>query len=313
MDITDLSELGYYEYPIVKKKMCYEDPRGFIIDNKRIKRCLIEYLPQKIVGGYGLLQFALRNNEKVLIKGPLYEGDSFINEGVLQHYCYKMLEKFNLQFAIPKVYDIFLKSESIYLCMEYLETSTFDAFLLKSNSIETDILYSLLQLLIILNLLENKLFFNHRDLRITNVLVLEKPTSYIFNYNNRKYKIKTLFHICLIDFGFACIGKEKTCINGNEKLFSNNVKCLKDGRDIFQLLVSIFSIKEIRNKITDKFKNIILNLLYHPNFPKWKDYFELEESKWTFNFTGNEEFSMKHLMPKYLIQTLIELLDLKEI
>ena len=315
MDIIDLSELGVYEYPISKNNMCHEDPRGFIIDSKKKRRCTLVYSPQKIIGGYGILQFALRNNNQVLIKGPLYEGDSFINEGLIQYYSYKILEKYNLQFSIPKVYEIFLKSNNIYLCMEYLETITFDTFLLQSNQPENDLLYSLLQVCIILNILENKIYFNHRDLRITNILILNKPVEYTFNYQCKKYKIQTSFHICLIDFGFACIGKEKTTMNANEKLFSNSVKCLKDGRDIFQLLVSIWSIKGIRDKVNESFKEKINGLLNHPDniyssLPKWKEYINLEETKWTYTFTGCEDFNMKHLKPKDFIGTLIELLDL---
>ena len=70
--------------------------------------------------------------------------------------------------------------------MEYLETISFDTFLLQSKNLEKDILYSLLQICIILNILENKLHLNHRDLRITNILVSEKPSEYIFYYNNKK-------------------------------------------------------------------------------------------------------------------------------
>ena len=67
----------------------------------------------------------------------------------------------------------------------------------------------------------------------------------------------------------------------------------------------------------DKTKEIILSLLNHPentytSLPKWKDYIYLEESKWTYTLTGNEDFYMKHLKPKHLIKRLIELLDLKE-
>lgn len=311
----DYKEIGLYTYPISNKDLCYEDPRGFIMDCKRNKRCILVYLPQQIVGGYGILQFALRNNQKVLIKGPLYEGDSFINEGLIQYNSYKILEKYNLQFAIPKIYEIFTKQNCVYLCMEYLETLSFDTFILKSNTLEKDLLYCLLQICIILNILENKIYFNHRDLRITNILIIEKPIEYYFNYNSKKYKIQTNFHICLIDFGFACFGKEYTDINGNEKLFSNNVKCIKHGRDIFQLLVSIWSIKEIRNRVNTKFKNIMYDLLNHndniyASLPKWKDFINLEESKWTFTFTSREDFHMKHLKPKYLIKTLIELLEL---
>ena len=201
--------------------------------------------------------------------------------------------------------------------MEYLETITFDTFLLQSKQPEKDLIYSLLQVCIILNILENKIHLNHRDLRITNILVLEKPVDYIFSYNNKKYKMIAPFHICIIDFGFACIGRDLTSINANENLFSNNVKCLKHGRDVFQLLVSIWSIKEIRNKVNDSFKDKINGLLNHSDnkyssLPKWKDYINLEESKWTYSFTGHEDFHMKHLKPKNLIQTLIEFLDLKE-
>lgn len=314
----DYREIGLDKYPISKKDLCFEDPRGYIIDSKRNKRCMIVYLEEQIVGGYGILQFALRNNEKVLIKGPLFEEDCFINEGLLQYNSYKTLEKYNLHFAIPKIYEIFLKQNSIYLCMEYLETLSFDRFILESDTPEKDLLYSLLQICIILNILENKLYFNHRDLRITNILVLEKPAKYSFNYDGKKYMINTNFHICLIDFGFACFGKEKTNLNANEKLFSNNIKCVKHGRDIFQLLVSIWSIKEIRNKVNSHFREVVDSLLNHPEniyarLPKWKEFINLEESKWTFTFTSHEDFQMKHLKPKHLIKRLIELLDLKEI
>ena len=326
MEEIDLNEIGIIKkinilkpFIILKNEFCYEDPRGFIVDCNRKKRCDLLYLPQKIIGGHGILYFVLRNNEKILVKSSKIKEDSIVIEAIIQYCAYKILQKYHLDFIVPRIYEIFYKENSFYFSMEYLEAKTLDSFLLETKTPENSFLFCLLQICIILNILENRLYFNHRDLRITNILVLDKPTNYIFNYKNKNYKIDTTFHISIIDFGFACIGKEKTVINANETLFNNTTKCLKHGRDIFNLFISVWCIKEIRHRMNEEFIKTINNILIDNNYPyselsKWSYYVkQLEDSKWTYNFTGANDFNMDYLRPINLIQKLIDLLNLKEI
>jgi hypothetical protein len=80
---------------------------------------------------------------------------------------------------------------------------------------------------------------------------------------------------------------------------------MKPGRDLFQLLISIWCKKSIRSKMKPFFIEEINNLLKTNN----KDYTQLifskaEDSKWPYTLTRNESFSFLELSPENFFETL---------
>jgi serine/threonine protein kinase len=182
-------------------------------------------------------------------------------------------------------------------------------FLVNSNTPEKDFIFCLLQISIVLHILETNINLDHRDLRVTNILVVNKPKEVKFTIDHKTYLYNCEFHISLLDFGFACIGNKPTILNATEEMFNKNERCFKPGRDLFQLLISILSLETIKNKFTYKFYNKLVSLLIN----KKSNYINLLESNskadLSYITTLDDNFNHKDLLPENFIKFLIELLD----
>jgi len=326
MDIIDLEELGVslkidLKNPVFlnyEKFIGFEDLFGNIIDKKRRTRCTVKYSSKQIVGGYGIITFAKRtvnsDTKNCVVKRLL--GDEELNllkEVFLQHTSYLILKKYNLNIFIPKIYDIFYKLDTtknkyiLHFSMEEVLGIFFHTFLKKSETPEKDFIDSFIQISIALYILENELNLDHRDLRYANIYIVEKPVNIILQLIDKKIDYTCNFHICILDFGFACIGNKPTVLNAAEGFMQKEERCFKPGRDIFQLLISIWSKRSIRSKMSDKFVDNINALLCYGEY----DYSNIteasEDSKWPYSLTMDDNFSFAPLLPKNLLIKLMEL------
>jgi len=330
----DLEKIGIYKkirlkdvFSIdIKKDLMFENIFGEILDNNKKIRCKINLDTQKgkINGGYGCIQFGKRINhngeikdcaiKKLLVNKPY----NILIEVILQHSSYIILEQYNIEYMIPEVYDIYNKVDSetdysspqytINFSMKEIKGIFIDDYLRASKTPERDFIISLMQLCYIFNLLEKHLTLNHRDLRYTNIYIVESSKSIKININKKIYTIISNFHICILDFGFACIGEKNSILNAAGGIIQNEEKCMKSGRDLFQLIISIWCKKSIRNKMKSFFIEEINNLLRTEN----KDYIKvmsnhLEDSKWPYNITRGDNFSFLPLAPDNLFEKLYEM------
>ena len=166
-------------------------------------------------------------------------------------------------------------------------------FLLNSKNPEKDFILCLLQISIILHILEKTINLDHRDLRVTNIFVVNTPKELKFTIDHKTYLYNCDYHICLLDFGFACIGNKPTIINATEEMFNKNERCFKPGRDLFQLLISILSLELLINK-----KHNYINLLKSNS-----------KADLSYIATLDDDFSHEDLLPENFIKFLIQLLD----
>ena len=310
----------------LSKDLIFENIFGDIIDFNKKNRCKIVLNNTIMSGGYGIVHFGKRYdihgstststsvNDIVVKKLSIHKPYNLLIEALLQYYSYKVLEKYNIQYMIPKVYDIYNKIDDsintspryvIHFCMEEIKGIFIDDFLKESHTPEKDFLIAFIQICIVLNILEKELVFNHRDLRYTNIYVVNKKTEIQFTLKERTYKIISGFCICILDFGFACIGTNESILNAANGIIQNEEKCMKPGRDLFQLLISIWCKKNIRNKMKPFFIEEINNLLKTNK----KDYTHLifskpEDSKWPYTLTRGESFNFVELSPENLFETL---------
>jgi len=307
----------------IKKDLMFENIFGEILNLEKKIRCKIniDTTRGKINGGYGCIQFGKRINhngliqdcaiKKLLVNKPY----NILIEIILQHSSYSVLHKYNIGYMIPEIYDIYNKIDSdsehfspkytIHFSMEEIKGVFIDDYLRHSKTPEKDFIISLMQICIVFNLLETHLNLNHRDLRYTNIYIVESPKVIHITINNKKYTLHSNFHICVLDFGFACIGEKNSILNAAGGIIQDEEKCMKSGRDLFQLIISLWCKKNIRNKMNPLFIEDINNLLKTEH----KDYIQVmskhsEDSKWPYNITCGDNFSFPPLAPEKLFEKL---------
>jgi serine/threonine protein kinase len=326
MDIIDLEELGVplkidLKLPIFsnfENFIGFEDLFGNLIDKKRRKRCTIKYSSKQIMGGYGIITFAKRivnsDTENCVVKCLLGNEElNLFKEAFLQYTSYLILKKYNLHLFIPKIYDIFYKLNTIqnkymlHFSMEEIIGVYFHNFLNTSETPEKDFIDSFIQICIALYILQNELNLDHRDLRYANIYIVEKPVHIMLKLVDKNIDYTCNFHICILDFGFACIGHKPTILNAAEGFMQKEERCFKPGRDLFQLLISIWSKRSIRSRMNETFIENINSILCYGEYDYSKITDTSEDSKWPYSLTMDDNFSFVPLLPKNLLIKLIEL------
>jgi len=314
----DIKELGInlnidspsINFNQLREQLPYEDIRGYIVNKSGDKQSLIEYKKEYYRGGYGKLFLVKRTtsrSEFCLVKIPIYKESDLLKEAILQFMSYKILETLKLEYMLAKIYDIYTKNSIVHFSMELKNGIFFKEFIKSSKNPERDFIDSFIQICIALYYLEKLLCLDHRDLHYTNLLIIKKPTSMNVNINNKNYILNTEFHICILDFGFACIGLNSICIDASEEIFNLNTICMKPGRDIFQLLASIWCIKEIKDKMSSRFSDII-NSFYKYNEYDFSTLLKDEtKAAWSYVITNKNNFIFPPLIPENLLETLYQL------
>jgi serine/threonine protein kinase len=137
--------------------------------------------------------------------------------------------------------------ESVWLLMERLRGVTLETYLKRTwiphdyNNNETVLIDILIQLAYSLHILQKRLRFNHRDMKLNNLFIRSQDASNqmlsVPNYGiHRCQRILTL-----LDFGFSCIG----CKYDGHPLvsagtwFHEEDTCFKPGRDICTFLYAL--------------------------------------------------------------------------
>jgi serine/threonine protein kinase len=323
MDIIDLEELvgvplkldlKNANFETIEKYIGFEDLFGNIIDKLRQKKCNIKYKKKTISGGYGFIYFGKRNSQDVVIKRLLYsEKTNLLKEAILQYISYCTLQKYNLHYFIPKVYDIFYKIDindskyKLHFSMEEIKGEFMHLFLKNSSYPEKDFIHSFIQICVALYILQKEINLDHRDLRYANIYIVQKPIQFSLTILSEDIQYTSDFYITILDFGFSCIGHKPTVINAAEGFLHNEERCFKPGRDLFQLLISVWCKSEIRNKMNPEFIEKINAILSYNNYDYSKITEINEDSKWPYSLTMEDNFSFIPLLPKNLLIKLIEL------
>lgn len=175
-----------------------------------------------------------------------------------------VFNEFKISSAVPNLYEVCAQTKnntdihnpeeitSVWLLMELINGVTLEKYLitnlkpydyLSNDMIIIDIL---IQLAFFLKILQEKLYFNHRDMKINNLFVRyhEKEWSDIIHIPHFG-EWKRSVDIVLIDFGFACIAcgpdtpRPRSSLLSAGSWFHQEHDCLKYGRDIAQLIYSL--------------------------------------------------------------------------
>ena len=250
--LDELSALPAVLFPILTLKSELRMP------NKQIRAHL--YLKQIVnSGSFGDIRLARREEEidkrDVYVKSPRLDSMNLQTEALLQFCANQCLHHHSIPWAIPKVYDIFRYQNKTYFSMEKMEGMFLDAWFQKSTQPDTDFFFLMAQLSILLCLLHQCIGLDHRDLKADNLLISRSPCRLQFQYGARTYTLDCPFQLHILDFGFACLGNitadsSLAFVNLGDGVLPAIDPCPKEGRDLFQFLLSILCVKTIRSALS---------------------------------------------------------------
>jgi serine/threonine protein kinase len=198
----------------------------------------------------------------IFLKTSPNHPSALLLEGLLQSIAHTILREYGFPKAVPRVLEIVKHPNyGIVLGLERNPGAQLLADYFKSQvqwgspSIQNDhIVCSVLaQIATYLAILESTIGMNHRDLTGTNVLMVlpGQPIHQTVSVGAFKWTIHASQQAILIDFGFACIGKQdgQMVLSAGELLPQIDF-CPKEGRDLFLFCASLWNVPIFRESLT---------------------------------------------------------------
>ena len=261
-------------------------------------RCRLVYKESLNHGSYGYIQKVLRNSVVCACKRPMNTQDSFVSEAIVQILAYNTLVAKGIH-AVPRVIDIYRYINETRFNMEYIQGRSALEEINEAADPDTVLLQILAQLCLFLSILESEINLDHRDLKMTNLWIRAQPVQYKVPIDGKLWTISAPFQVVILDFGFACIG------NGNGKSIMNlgNVipdmdPCPKDGRDLYQCIMSLWSVEAVRMR---------LSVSMRERLAIWTQGTRIAETgslHWIYLVTSHPTFRLKSLRPLDLLISL---------
>ena len=254
--------------------------------------------------------YELGNSTKyIAIKRPKHPNIHLLTEALFQWKLHKDLQEYGLSFCIPKVEHIFTfkPTNDVWFSMTMYEPSLLSSWCLKHFKKDGKTFCLLmLQISVILQIVEDILKIDHRDLKVNNILVVDEPKEIQVTMGTVKKRCIFPFYIVFIDFGFACIGDTLDIRTDGLPPIDT---CPKEGRDIFQILVSIWRIDTLRSILEEVWGN-----WFHSKINSAGNYIQLTEKAkdltWMYAITEDKEFKAPLCTPNSIIKDCFRFLDL---
>lgn len=242
---------------------------------------------------------------------------SLFKEAVFQTLAHAALSAHGITWAVPEVESIFNHPDhGIGFLMSHPNNADIFAnylqkhFCWTKSCVQNDkiIIEVIAQLSIYLCILEDTLKMNHRDLKSTNVVLIQKSaTPFNLGYirKGRKFIINTDLRAIIIDFGFSCISYEDTIIAAGNYLPSFD-GCPKEGRDLFLFLAHLWNVELLRKCITPKLQEWFKKHLQSKKM-SWTDHLiKIKDTslKLVYLYTTSADFSMPSCNPYTVLESL---------
>lgn len=268
-------------------------------------------------GRYGIVEITNRKTSEsktqvVALKRANESDAELIHEALFQWLLQKKLAKFGLSHSVPRVYDIFTHflTNKIMFTMDYIQGDLMSNWCVKHLKHPKLFIQLLLQIALILYVFDTKLHLNHRDLKLNNILVEEKPTTLKLTKGGIEHTIEFPFRIIIIDFGLMCI-KEIVDLPVNKlgTTLPSLDPCPKIGRDIFQVLASLWNIGTLRGFLNKYYGDWVRERFYSggKDCPLKAETFK--NLKWMYDKTYEENFKAPLCAPEKIIDDCIAELE----
>ena len=238
-------------------------------------------------------------------------------EAILQVLAHAALKAHGMAWAVPEIENIFEHPEhGIGFLMNHSTDADIFANYLQKNfnwqmaCDENDkmIIEILSQIAIYLCILEDTLQFNHRDMKSTNVVLIEKaikPFSLGYFRKGKRIVLNTHLRAILVDFGFACIPFDDKIIAAGDYLPTFD-GCPKDGRDFFLLLTHLWNVEAVRKCLTPKLQEWFKKRIQTPHL-SWADYLiriKDRTLKAAYLYTTSDQFSAPECSSGIVLESL---------
>jgi serine/threonine protein kinase len=273
------------------------------------------YLKQIVnSGSYGDIRLATRvhptTQEKidVYVKSPRLEAMDFKTEALLQYCAHVCLSHHAIPWAVPKVHDIFQYQNKTHFSMSVMEGVFLDRWFQTSKQPDTDFFLLMAQLSIFLCLLHQCIGLDHRDLKADNLLISNQSCVLQFKYGARTYTLRCPFQVHILDFGFACLGHgngdaSSTFVNLGDGVLPSIDPCPKEGRDLFQFLLSLLCVKTIRSTLSSSCMKSVeswTGTKYLSMAQKMS-----EDTSWIYLLTSSPEFTSPQSTPYAVLRDIV--------
>ena len=250
------------------------------------RRCTLHYGPTVWRGGHGSISKVRRVEgervDDICVKTPHVPQHSLCPESLFQWLAYTTLEGVGIRGAIPRVYDIFQYAGEVRFSMEYIDGVSSIQKIIEAENPDLVFLQIMAQTSILLGVLEERLRLDHRDLKADNLWIRPVPIHYSAFVGGIRWEIICPFQVVILDFGFSCIGGAtgNAIISLSDGILPRVDPCPKEGRDLFQLFTSLWSIPELRARLSPVFAKDMedflsyrdisyATLLKQPSQPHW--------------------------------------------
>jgi len=261
-------------------------------------------------GTFGIVEEFLRTDaagvqKVVAMKRPTCPRIDLLLEALFQWKLHKDLEAYGISFTVPEVYDVFRdkRTGDVWFTMESFKPFLVSQWCMKNLQPDTFPLL-LLQIGLILEVFQQEFKIDHRDLKINNMLVVEEPVTVEITWEDEPTKVSFPFRIVFIDFGFACIERILDIREGDG--LPPIDACPKEGRDIFQVLVSLWSIPTLRGVLEHSWGGWVRQKI-------GSRFMALVEKSqaldWMYNVTDDRDFRAPLCAPFVIIQDCIKYLE----
>jgi serine/threonine protein kinase len=243
-------------------------------------------------GSYGDIYTANQckdGQEKVVFikKCPKYPR-ILIMESFLQQIAYSILNQYGFKNSVPQILDILDDPATGVVCaIEHIpNTQIFSNYLIAQLQQENvsayfdHVIFEIIaQVATYMCILENTFYFNHRDLKSNNILVIlptEEWTQTV-TVGSHTWSIRADCKAILIDFGMSCIGTStgKVIASADTSMMTGLDLdfCPKEGRDLFLFFVNLWNIPALRNALSPKAKQLFHKWLKDKSGRHWAEEF----------------------------------------
>ena len=237
------------------------------------------------------------------MKTPHKSEYSLCSEAILQWLASQTLKGAGIHGAIPHIYDIFQYAGETRFSMDYIKgVSAVEAVSAAANP--DDMWLQILgQVSLLLGYLEEKIRLDHRDLKADNIWIRPTPVDYSLVVGEIRWRLRAPFQVVIMDFGFACLGDEEgnAIVSLSDGIVPKIDPCPKEGRDLFQLIASMWSIPIIRARASEAVNEAMKMFLSH----RGASFIDLIHRKlhahWIYLAVSDSTFSHPPLNPTSLL------------
>lgn len=260
-------------------------------------------------GSYGTLYTAFRDTHPVVVKRPRLPEMNLLQEGVLQYLAHLVAVAEGIPWAVPNVYDVCTYGSEVWFTMERVYGARCPEWIETAVKGDQEVLLFFAQVALLLATLEVRLHLDHRDLKLSNLVICPTPCTIRVTLHETLWTLICPFQVVLLDFGFACLGSEALrgtpWVNLGDGVLPPMDPCPKEGRDMFHLLVSLLGLPIFRERISQRLADTIDRWLssgpksYGSMARRWSAH------SWSYLVSSQPSFSIPSCCPLAILKDLL--------